>query len=264
MKDWGGGLIDNHCHLSDERVFQRSKKIAEESALGGVSVLVLAGTHPEEWARQLEVRSFFSGQTVLNFGLHPWWVEKFSDAEVERAMLALAKSIEKADGLGETGLDFGVKRNVARFTAQEFAFRKQLQLARTFRKPLVLHIVSAHERAVAILKEEKVDVPLVVHSYSGNVTQLEAYAPFDAYFSFSGTIVREQGYEKVKKALLRVPEDRLLFETDAPDQYWGEGENHPANVAEVYQAASRLRGEPMEQLVQRVAKNLKSVYKGKN
>ncbi len=265
-------FIDHHCHVSDERVFARAEIIGKSAIAAGVKTLVLAGTEPAEWKRQFLVRDQFKAlgiRVVTNFGLHPWWVEKFSDDEVASALLELKRALEKQapDGVGETGLDFGAKRKPERFEAQKSAFAAQLELATRFNKPVVLHVVGAHEPAIEILRRANAIVPLVVHSFSGNMTQLQGYLSMGAMISYSGSIVksaRGEGFEKVQKALLHTPSNRLLFETDSPDQYWGTGENQPSNVREVYEAAAKILGQPVQRLITQVEENFKKIYDRKN
>ena len=260
-----GYFTDSHCHLSDERIFSGAGAFIAKAEEAGVHGFVLAGTHPEEWLRQLDLKKRFPEQVILNFGLHPWWVEMLAakdSALIEDALAKLQNQIIFADGLGETGLDFATKRNALYFKEQERCFRAQIQIARLAKKPLVLHIVHAHERAIKILDEERGDeLPLIVHSYSGNATQLKEYIQRGAFISFSGAIVRTGGYEKVKKACAQTPLDRVLFETDSPDQSWGVdgAQSEPAQVPEVYRAGARLLQVSLETLQQKVADNLRKI-----
>ena len=256
-------FIDAHCHLSDARVFDSAPELIRSAATSGVCHFVLAGVDPAEWLRQKELRLQFPKILTLNFGLHPWTVEKYSTTEISSALEKLRTELVHADGLGETGLDHGKKRDPGSFKKQENAFREQIRMAIEFSKPMVLHVVHAHEDAVRILKEEKASqVPMMVHSFSGNTTQLEPYLQLGAMISYSGSIVGE-GYEKVKKALGRTPLDRLLLETDSPDQYWGEGENVPQNIAQVYAAAAQILDIPVQNLSEKVAANLAQIYYAK-
>ena len=256
------GWIDAHCHLSDARIFSTSSQLVEQAQEKNVFQLVLAGVEPEEWARQKLLQIKYPESFILNFGIHPWTVEKYSESEIDSAMNVLRAELPFAHGLGETGLDYGKKRDPASFEKQRLSFRKQIRLAIEFSKPLVLHVVQAHEDAIKILKEEKAhQVSMMVHSYSGNSTQLGPYLDLGAMISFSGTIVAQDGYEKVKKALKHTPLDRILFETDSPDQSWQkEVANVPANVVQVYEAAAGLLEVPLEPLREKVADNLGKIY----
>ena len=254
-------FVENHCHLSDSRLFARAGELILAAEAKGVHRFVLAGVEPSEWQRQKELKKVHGEKLILTFGLHPWQIEKLSDDKILEALDQLDQELGEADGLGETGLDFGKRRDASRFPAQEDAFRKQIRLAVQQHKPITLHIVSAHERAMVILKEEQAArVPLIIHSYSGNSTQLAQYLQFGAYFSYSGSILKPDAHLKTKQALAVTPLGRLLFETDSPDQYWGDGENVPANVTHVYEMGAKLLKLPLNAVLEKVADNFMKIY----
>jgi TatD DNase family protein len=258
--------IDQHCHLSDERVFDRAETLIQDAVVAGVETMVLAGVEPSDWKRQIKLKSRYPELLKINFGLHPWWVERYSPVEIEDILAELDEQLEHATGLGETGLDFYEKRDPKRFKDQKSAFRHQIQIAKKHRKPLILHVVQAHDEAIKILVEEEASsVPILLHSYSGNVTQMQEYLKLGAYLSFNGTLVKiieGRGHEKTLKALMQAPRDRILFETDSPDQGWGEkkSENTPAKIVDVYAAAAEILSLDLVELVAQVQRNFNSFY----
>ncbi|NDF14654.1 hypothetical protein EB061_04965 [bacterium] len=125
-------------------------------------------------------------------------------------------------------------------------------------KPLVLHVVAAHKEALRILEEEGQVPTLLLHSFSGSPEEAERWIEKGAILSFSGTILRE-GRRKVKESLRRTPLDQLLFETDFPDQSWGDFVNEPALVREVYEGAGRILGVPLEGLLEKTNANFAKI-----
>jgi len=255
--------IESHCHLTDDRVYPDAESWVVEAMNAGVDDFVLAGVKPQDWMRQLELRASFKKNPngfyprfYVHFGVHPWQVEKMPGVEIEQALESIRSQVSKIDGIGETGLDFAEKRDEEKFGLQENIFRAHLKIAREHSKPIILHVVHAHARAIAILKEENAQgMKLIMHSYSGNVTELQEYLNLGAMISYCGAIVSEVGYEKVKKSLTHTPHDRILFETDSPDQYWGEGLNRPVNLVQVYEAGAKLLKIPIAELQKKVAEN---------
>jgi Tat protein secretion system quality control protein TatD with DNase activity len=63
----------------------------------------------------------------------------------------------------------------------------------------------------------------------------------------------------VKESLRRTPLDQLLFETDFPDQSWGDFVNEPALVREVYEGAGRILGVPLEVLLEKTNANFAKI-----
>jgi len=234
-------FIDAHCHLTDERVWPKAQEWIESAKIAGVSRVRIGGLEPVEWARQIELKKTNPDFISTSFGLHPWWIEKYTRAEIELVLAQLEKEIHHADAIGETGLDHFSKRDPARFADQEDAFRFQLRLAVKYEKPLVLHIVKAHEKAIQIIREEKaVHLPLQIHSFSGSSEIAKEWVKLGAFLSFSGTFLHEKNH-KLRETLRETPRANLLFETDSPDQAWREdGRNEPQFVREIYKKASQV------------------------
>src|SRR3954471_10138132 len=140
------GWIDGHCHLSDPRLEDRLERVIADSRKAGVEAWVQGGVSPEDWDRQLNLRDRLgSGQVLISFGLHPWWVTRASGEELKDGMAALRSRLAGADAAGEMGLDFSEKnRGSEKADIQADAFRGQLQLAQQAKKPLILHVVKAH------------------------------------------------------------------------------------------------------------------------
>ena len=217
---------------------------------------MIGGVNPEEWQRQKILFQKYPEMVRCSFGLHPWWVEKYSFPEIEVILHELDQELKFAHALGETGLDFHQKRPPEHFKNQEFAFRTQIELAKQHQKPLILHVVSAHAEALSIIKEAALgSLPMLVHSFSGSPETAKEWLKLGAYLSFSGSFLRD-GREKAKHSIALTPVDRLLLETDSPDQAWRpDGQNSPAHVAELYYGAARLLQVPIEQLQEKVAEN---------
>ncbi len=239
-------LIDAHAHIT-----HIENGWLDRARASGVKHVILGGTHPEDWIQQIELKKKFGAALHLNFGLHPWWVEKLSDTEIDKALVQLQALLPVAEGLGEIGLDFFTdKRDSTQFPKQEAVFRSQIEIAKVTKKPMVLHVVRAHQKVTQILKESNLTLPFMIHRYSGNVTELKPYLELGAFISFNADFASVHGHEKSKKALRATPQDRLLFETDTGE---------PADVAPLYVKASELLGISSELLQEKVAENIRKI-----
>jgi TatD DNase family protein len=220
-------LIDSHCHYSDERVFVDADRLIGEAQARGVRKFYLAGTHSQEWARQLELKRRFPGLIKTAFGVHPWWAEKFSETELLQELEQLKNKIHAADGLGETGLDFSKKRDPAGFERQQLAFESQINLALSLAgegtpKPLVLHVVAAwNEVWTGVQKiigpNGRFLVPVVLHRYSGSVEESARWVRAGALISISVDVIHPARGPRLQNVVHAVPVEQLLIETDAPD-----------------------------------------------
>lgn len=197
---------------------------------------VSVGTAPEGWARQ---RALQQPGVHLAFGLHPWWVTP--GWEDDLAQLDLTGAV----ALGEVGLD----RLRPHLDLQQAAYLRQLELARSADLPVVLHVVKAHD----LVGKELRGLRGVVHSYSGSREQMRAYLSLGFHISFAGGCLR--GGDKVEKAIRAVPSDRLLVETDSPDQL-----DEPACLTRVVEYVARLRGETVEQVATDTSENARRLF----
>lgn len=146
---------------------------------------------------------------------------------------------------------------------QERAFRAQLALARQLDLPLVLHVVRAHGQALRILQRD--GVPRsggVVHSYSGSAELVADYVRLGLHLSFAGPITYPEA-RRVQAAACRVPRDRLLVETDAPDQTpWARkpAACEPAFLPDIVEALARHRGEACAELARSTEANARRLF----
>lgn len=203
----------------------------------GIEHLVCCGTEPADWTRVLTLAKRHP-QVIPMIGLHPWRA-----AAAPSGWLVLLKQLARQHrvGIGECGLDFAIPGDRA---AQEETLRQHLRLARELNRPVALHCVKAWERFVVVLQEEGLpDAGGLVHSYSGSAEMAVVLQNLGLHLSFAGTVARP-GNRKAPLTLPLVRPERLLLESDAPDQALGAvGLNEPARINRVVQAVARFREE---------------------
>ncbi len=247
--------LDAHCHLADPRFDEDRDAVLARAEAAGVRWFFQGGVDPGDWARQsaLADRRWF-----LSFGLHPWWVADHDDDACDRALAELGQALAGAHALGELGLDFFPRLPKSSHDRQRRLFRLQLQLARRLEKPLVLHLVRCHGEALAIMKQEGGRFRGIVHGFAGSYAVAEAYMAMGLLISVGGALTRE-GRRKLKDAVCRIPGDRLVIESDAPDmapQSFRGRRNEPASVWDTARAAADLRGERAEDVLARGTANM--------
>lgn len=243
---------------------------ARESAIAraraaGVRGFLLAGVDPAGWRVEDELAQAYPDMAV-SYGVHPQ-VAAAAGAEEVAAMLAeLARVLAgraRPAALGELGLDALTEELRAALPRQEHAFRVQLGLARQHRLPLVLHVLRAHQRALSILEEEGAPASGgVVHSYSGGAELAPRYLGLGLHLSFAGPVTYERA-RRVAAAVRAVPRERLLIETDAPDQTpapYRPGPNEPAFLPAIAAAVATIRGEPIDDVARYTEENARRLF----
>jgi TatD DNase family protein len=251
-------LFDTHAHLHFPSFAEDLDDVMARARAAGVRRMVTIGTDREtsEAAIAVAERDPHVWATV---GLHPHDAETGDEAffaDLER----LARS-PRVVAIGEMGLDFF--RNLSPRPVQEAAFRRQLALARTVRKPAVIHCRDAHEETLAILAEERVaDVGGIMHCFSGDVGIARRCLDLGLVLSLAGPVTYPNARALPAVATF-VPADRLVVETDCPflppQPYRGK-RNEPAYLTITAARVADLRKESLVDLAARTTENALRVF----
>ncbi len=259
----------------------------ERACAAGIRGVLLAGVDVPGWgdAAALMTRIGHRLDVVLAYGIHPQFLAVAADAlreissplplPLDDQLQALARAargepltpgalpLPQPHAIGELGLHAGGHPAVSSEPLQEQAFRAQLALARQLDLPLVLHIVRAHAAALRILKRD--GLPQrggVVHSYSGSAELVRDYVALGLHLSFAGPVTYPEA-SRVQAAARAVPPERLLVETDAPDQTpWTRrpAANEPAFLPDIIHALAALRGQSAAALAHLTENNARRLF----
>jgi TatD DNase family protein len=235
-------LIDSHTHL--DLCEPPDAELVAAATAAGVTRILTVGIDGASCRAALAAAEAFP-QVYAAIGRHPNAAKGFDDADL--AELRALCSHERCVAIGETGLDF--YREGAPRADQERAFAAQIALARETGKPLVIHSRAATEETLAQLGAEAEGVSVVMHCFS-MPEQLHECLQRGYAISFAGNVTYKSAGE-LSEAAARVPEERLLVETDAPflsPQAVRKQRNQPAFVAHTAEFVAGLRGVSAEEL----------------
>lgn len=267
-------MFDSHCHLHDQRLAAQQSQVIERAKTQGVTGVLLAGVCVDTWCEQNNFRKTYENPDFsigVAYGIHPNWIPKFSIpsdiqqhlAVLQRVLTGQIFSNGKANAVGEIGLDVRGPESQRSLADQVTYFRAQLALARDLELPVVFHIVSAHSEAIHILKNDRLPKSGgVIHSYSGSAEFCLEYLKLGLHISFAGGITNSRA-KKMLAAAKIVPGERLLVETDAPDQTPKPYVGWPCESAFlplVLSALARTRGEVLEELSRTTEQNARRLF----
>lgn len=266
----GARAFDTHCHLDDPRYDGDRALVWQRAREHRVGFALVPAVSPARWGALCGLVRAHEGELFGALGIHPWALGAMSDAEVRDGLRALPDAIAREKGVvvavGECGLDALIaERDGPSIERQERVFRAQCEVAAARGLPVVVHAVRAHERAAQVLRETK--ALGVLHSCSASAEQLRAYLDAGCSVSFAGSVTREHA-PRVERAARYVPRERLLIESDGPDQAprgaYASGEDgrrsEPAHVWLVARALAKVRGEDPEALVAYTTENARGVF----
>lgn len=251
--------IDAHCHLADPRFDGCLSEVLGRARAAGIDRFLQGGVDPADWERQETLKE---EGCLPCFGLHPWFVNQAPHSEIESALELLRASLPRAYALGELGLDFGKRMDAQRFELQRDLFRQQLQIAKVQEMPIVLHLVACHGEAPQILRKVAPQWRGLVHGFTGSWEVAQQYLDLGLSLSVGGAVARN-GYKKLKNGLKRIPNGRLVVESDAPDMApatYPRPLNEPDSMHLVAQAVGALRDQSAETVLQQSAENLCHIF----
>ena len=251
-------LIDTHAHLDLAR-FGDSRARCEaalRAQAADVVAVVIPGVEPKSWDSMLATAAELRAEAPsvcfhTALGIHPQVLQNLDPTNDGEICAVLAERVLAAPAgmvaIGECGLDFaaGVVAGAPR-ERQVLVLRAHMALARRTGLPLLLHSLGAHGPLLELLTREPVP-PSVLHSWSGSAEMARHFCALGHYLSFSGSITLPRARRPLESARA-VPADRLLIETDSPDQtpYARRPlRNEPAFLPEVAAALAAARGEAL-------------------
>lgn len=270
------GIFDSHAHYFDAR-FEREVSGGADAILRAVlgqtvQTVVNVGTNPETSCRAVGQAGKYEGMYAA-VGIHPedchFLNEEESLAELKKILGdAQSRARDKIVAIGEIGLDYHTDRfgEYPLDKKKEMrVFEAQLALAGELDLPVIIHDRDAHgDLFETILRYP--GVRGVMHSFSGSPELAREYVRRGWYISFSGTVTF-QNAARVREAVLAVPRDRLLVETDcpylAPHPMRGKL-NHSGYLEYTLAQIAGLWGVPVQQAADRTRKNAELLFFGKN
>lgn len=251
-------LFDSHAHLTDERFGSEIGDVLARAADQGVAEIVSIASDLDDAEIAMELaRQHERPRIHCTVGVHPHVAQHCTSEALDRIRELASSDLVVA--LGEMGLDFYYD-NAPRETQIE-AFGAQMDLAAELGLPVVVHSREADDETARIVREASGRVVGVLHCFSAGDGVLQAGLAADWYVSFSGLVTFKsfQGHEQLR----RVPESRLLVETDspylAPVPVRGR-RNEPANVRHVLERVAEIRVEDVGRLADATYENACRFY----
>ncbi len=248
--------LDAHCHLAEAPIFERVESVLKRAQTHGIHYFLQGGIGPEDWRRQAELTARFPGQIFPCYGLHPWWIAEREVQEARAGLVELSSWGRLGVAIGEVGLDFSAKIDSKTHALQIELFEAQLELNHNWQKPLILHVVKAHSEALSVLSNSSLPNKRgLVHSFSSNAALVSKYVELGFLISVGPGLIKK-GFETLRKAVVSIPPNHLVIESDAP----GQSVPEPAHLIEIAQAVGRLRGEDPGLVLDRSRKNIERVF----
>lgn len=213
-------MIDNHVHL--DLIKDSISSIVDRAKKAGVTEFIVPGICG--FPKRLDELKKYS-EIKICWGIYPEYAE--NESIFERELLNLKNADTEIYAIGECGLD----KRFSRIDKQVELFKKQIIVALQMDKPLIIHLVGYYQKAFEVLKEYNSRPAFIIHSWSGSAQMAKEFIKLGGKISLSASILKNP--KKLKDILGLIPSDKILFETDSPDQkpdFVYAEQNEPANL----------------------------------
>lgn len=236
-------LIDTHCHLSKED-YDNTDEIVTRM---GNNIMIISGvndTTNDEVMEQIEKYANVYGM----IGIHPGNIDEITDQSFSKIEAYLQHP--KIVGIGEIGLDYhypGINK-----TRQQEIFAFQIELAKKYHKPIIIHSRDAYFDTYTILKEHYVpELKIVMHCYSYSLESAQELIKMGVKFGIGGTVTFKNS-KKIQEIVTKLDLKHFLLETDSPyltpEPFRGT-KNEPSYVKYVAEKIAELKDIPIDTVI---------------
>jgi TatD DNase family protein len=249
-------IIDTHIHLDDERYRDDLDAVIARAKEGGVKKFIIPGADPSTLERAVEIAQKYD-DVYFAVGVHPYDLDGFAGLDFEKYV-----GHPKCVAIGECGMDYfrlaGThEEKEALKRSQKEVFSAQIEIAKKYKKPLIIHIRNAsHDAKMILLEHEAREVGGVLHCFNAD-DELLSLADENFYFGIGGVLTFKNA-KKLVNILPRIPKEKLIIETDGPyltpTPHRGE-RNEPLYTTFVAQKMSELLGISREEIEDLTTKN---------
>jgi len=204
-------LIDTHAHIYSEEFNDDIDEVITRAYDSDVRKIILPNIDSSSVKKMLDLADQYPQICYPLMGLHPTSVREDYQDELELVEFWLKK--RKFYGIGEIGIDLYWER--AFLEQQIIAFRHQLQLAKKYQLPVVLHVRESFDEVFAVVEEEvEAGLTGVFHSFTGSVEQAARITDLGFKIGIGGIVTfKNSGLDEVVR---QIDPKHLILETDAP------------------------------------------------
>ena len=242
-------LTDTHCHLTDTPLIFRLPEILADAKNHDVTQFVVPSARFSDWQAVLDLRDKLPEIRAVAIGLHPWYAADWSENLSGNLNTILQQNPDIF--IGEIGLDFFNHQSSSE--TQIFVFRQQIQLAKQFSRPVIIHNVKASLPIIQIIREEKFTFGGIIHAFSGSLEEARIFTKLGFKIGL-GSLLLNPNTKKVRKLAKLLDLKNILLETDSPYMLPNQS-NSPKNIRQIAEIVAEIREISLAELAQHCEEN---------
>jgi len=247
-------MIDTHCHLYDEKLYNDLDTIVENAHSANVKKMICIGDRIKTSQKSIELTEKYQN-VFASVGVHPHEAKDVSTNYLNK--LEKFTEHKKVVAIGEIGLDYYY--NFSDSKTQKLIFLEQLKLAKKLKLPTVVHCRNADDDLYNAIVKSKSKCG-VIHCFSSNLNFAKKIIDLGYHISFTGMITFVKDLEEVIK---NINLKHILIETDspylAPIPYRGK-KNQPSYVVEVAKKIATIKKIDIQEVINVTTQNAYSLF----
>jgi len=251
-------ITDTHTHLYSEAFDEDRATMIQRALDENVSRFFIPAIDSTYTEAMLQLEKDFPEHIFLMMGLHPTHVkENFKD---ELAHVEDMLSQRKFYAVGEIGIDLYWDKTT--LDIQIEAFKYQINLAKKYKLPIVIHCREAFDEIFEVLEQEKSDDLFgIFHCFTGTLEQAQQAISYNMKLGIGGVVTFKNG--KIDQFINKIDLKHIVLETDspylAPKPYRGK-RNESLYIIKVLEKLSELYGMSVEDIAAITTENSKQVF----
>ncbi|WP_422081808.1 TatD family hydrolase [Ulvibacterium sp.] len=251
-------LTDTHTHLYSEAFDKDRDEVIRRAVDNGIERFFIPAIDSTYTQAMMDLESDYPENIFLMAGLHPTHVKEDYKRELKHVEQQLKE--RKFHAVGEIGIDLYWDKTFLR--QQQEAFRLQIQWAKEYRLPIVIHCRESFDEIIEILESEKGDDLFgIFHCFTGNLEQAKTAISYNMKLGIGGVVTFKNG--KIDGFLDQIDLRHIVLETDspylAPVPYRGK-RNESAYLINVLEKLSDVYGRSKEDIAKITTENSKEVF----
>ncbi len=251
-------LTDTHTHLYSEAFDEDQDAMMQRALDAGVDRFFVPAIDSAYTEAMYSLQSKYPKHVFLMMGLHPTHVKENYLEELSHVKEQLAMS--KFYAIGEIGIDLYWDRTFLK--QQQDVFVTQIQLAKRYGLPIVIHCREAFDEVFEILQQEKgPGLRGIFHCFTGDKTQAVKAIHYGMKLGIGGVATFKNG--KIDQFLKEIDLEHIVLETDAPYlapvPYRGK-RNESSYIIKVLEKLATIYGLDQKTIAHATTQNSKVVF----
>ena len=251
-------ITDTHTHLYSEAFDEDRIEMINRAIDANVKRFFIPAIDSTYTESMLQLEKAFPDNIFLMMGLHPTHVKENFKSELNHVEEQLTK--RKFYAVGEIGIDLYWDKTTLDFQVK--AFRHQINLAKQYQLPIVIHCREAFDEIFEVLEQEKSeDLFGIFHCFTGSLEQAHQAISYNMKLGIGGVVTFKNG--KIDQFINQIDLKHIVLETDspylAPKPYRGK-RNESSYIYKVLEKLSELYGISIEEIARITTENSKAIF----